>query len=375
MKDNIFLKIDGLAAGYGRKPLIEDISLELEKGQILTLIGPNGSGKSTILKTITRQLKAIDGIVTIDGSDIFRMHSKELARQMSVVLTQRIETELMTCRDVVAMGRYPYTDYFGRLSDEDNRIVESSLKRVHALELADVSFNEISDGQRQRIMLARAICQQPDVMILDEPTSYLDIRHKVILLDILRNMSHEDGITVIMSLHEIDLAGKISDMLMCVDENHKVRLGTAREIFANDTIQKLYGIEGGSYDAVTGGVELAKPCGSPDILVIGGNGSGIPVYRKLQRKGIPFYAGVLYENDIDYRVAKALAADVISQKAFVPVSKNTEEKAYEVLNRVSAVVDCGCEHGEYDRINTELLKEAVRLGKKYNDIWSIERMR
>lgn len=375
MKDNIFLKIDGLAAGYGRKPLIEDISLELEKGQILTLIGPNGSGKSTILKTITRQLKAIDGIVTIDGSDIFRMHSKELARQMSVVLTQRIETELMTCRDVVAMGRYPYTDYFGRLSDEDNRIVESSLKRVHALELADVSFNEISDGQRQRIMLARAICQQPDVMILDEPTSYLDIRHKVILLDILRNMSHEDGITVIMSLHEIDLAGKISDMLMCVDENHKVRLGTAREIFANDTIQKLYGIEGGSYDAVTGGVELAKPCGSPDILVIGGNGSGIPVYRKLQRKGIPFYAGVLYENDIDYRVAKALAADVISQKAFVPVSKNTEEKAYEVLNQVSAVVDCGCEHGEYDRINTELLKEAVRLGKKYNDIGSIERMR
>ena len=340
MKDNIFLKIDGLAAGYGRKPLIEDISLELEKGQVLTLIGPNGSGKSTILKTITRQLKAIDGIVTIDGSDIFRMHSKELARQMSVVLTQRIETELMTCRDVVAMGRYPYTDYFGRLSDEDNRIVESSLKRVHALELADVSFNEISDGQRQRIMLARAICQQPDVMILDEPTSYLDIRHKVILLDILRNMSHEDGITVIMSLHEIDLAGKISDMLMCVDENHKVRLGTAREIFANDTIQKLYGIEGGSYDAVTGGVELAKPCGSPDILVIGGNGSGIPVYRKLQRKGIPFYAGVLYENDIDYRVAKALAADVISQKAFVPVSKNTEEKAYEVLNRVSSVVDC-----------------------------------
>ena len=375
MKDNIFLKIDGLAAGYGRKPLIEDISLELEKGQVLTLIGPNGSGKSTILKTITRQLKAIDGIVTIDGSDIFRMHSKELARQMSVVLTQRIETELMTCRDVVAMGRYPYTDYFGRLSDEDNRIVESSLKRVHALELADVSFNEISDGQRQRIMLARAICQQPDVMILDEPTSYLDIRHKVILLDILRNMSHEDGITVIMSLHEIDLAGKISDMLMCVDENHKVRLGTAREIFANDTIQKLYGIEGGSYDAVTGGVELAKPCGSPDILVIGGNGSGIPVYRKLQRKGIPFYAGVLYENDIDYRVAKALAADVISQKAFVPVSKNTEEKAYEVLNRVSAVVDCGCEHGEYVRINTELLKEAVRLGKKYNDIGSIERMR
>ena len=313
--------------------------------------------------------------MTIDGSDIFRMHSKELARQMSVVLTQRIETELMTCRDVVAMGRYPYTDYFGRLSDEDNRIVESSLKRVHALELADVSFNEISDGQRQRIMLARAICQQPDVMILDEPTSYLDIRHKVILLDILRNMSHEDGITVIMSLHEIDLAGKISDMLMCVDENHKVRLGTAREIFTNDTIQKLYGIEGGSYDAVTGGVELAKPCGSPDILVIGGNGSGIPVYRKLQRKGIPFYAGVLYENDIDYRVAKALAADVISQKAFVPVSKNTEEKAYEVLNRVSAVVDCGCEHGEYDRINTELLKEAVRLGKKYNDIGSIERMR
>ena len=130
---------------------------------------------------------------------------------MSVVLTEKIKTEMMTCRDVVAMGRYPYTNYFGRLTKEDEQIVNESLKKVSAI--ADNDFSQISDGQRQRIMLARAICQKPEVIVLDEPTSFLDIRHKIELLDILQEMAVKDNVAVIVSLHEIELAAKI---MLCV---------------------------------------------------------------------------------------------------------------------------------------------------------------
>ena len=137
------------------------------------------------------------------------------------MLTERMKPELMTCHDVVATGRYPYTGRLGVLSREDENKVDEALMAVHAQELGIRNFLEISDGQRQRILLARAICQEPEVMILDEPTSYLDIRHKLELLEILRKMAKEKEITVIMSLHEIDLAQKISDKVVCV----KVRQG------------------------------------------------------------------------------------------------------------------------------------------------------
>lgn len=135
---------------------------------------------------------------------------------MSVVLTEKIKTEMMTCRDVVAMGRYPYTNYFGKLTNEDEEIVTESLRKVSATDIENKDFSQISDGQRQRIMLARAICQKPEIIVLDEPTSFLDIRHKIELLDILQEMAVRDKVAVIVSLHEIELAAKVADYVMCI---------------------------------------------------------------------------------------------------------------------------------------------------------------
>ena len=135
---------------------------------------------------------------------------------MAVVLTERMRPELMTCHDIVATGRYPYTGRLGILSREDEEKVEEAMRAVHAESLGSRDFNNISDGQRQRVLLARAICQEPDIIILDEPTSFLDIKHKLDLLSILRDMAKKKQITVIMSLHEIDLAQKISDKIICV---------------------------------------------------------------------------------------------------------------------------------------------------------------
>lgn len=358
-----YFKTEKLTVGYDGKPLISDIDIGIEKGEILTLIGPNGSGKSTILKSITRHLESISGVVSIDGADMRRMSGRDVATRLSVVLTERINPELMSCGDIVATGRYPYTSHFGLLTAKDREIVRDSLEKVHATELYDRDFREISDGQRQRVMLARAICQEPEIIVLDEPTSFLDIRHKIELLNILSEMAKERGITVIMSLHEIDLAYKISDKIICVAGDKISDFGTPDEIFTEERIARLYGIENGSYDTLFGSVELQRPTGDPRVFVIGGAGSGIPFYRMLQRCGIPFAAGILYENDVDFRVARALAASVVSARAFEPVDAETQARAAGLLDQAAYAVDCGFPRGAYNRCNEALLSRAEAQGK------------
>ena len=211
-----YFKMDDMAVGYQGKTLIHDINIGIDKGEIVTLIGPNGSGKSTILKSITKQLKLIGGKVFFDDTSLQEMSYKELSSNMAVVLTERIKTELMTCHEIVATGRYPYTGRLGILTPEDEQIVDEAMKAVHAEDLGNRDFNAISDGQKQRVLLARAICQEPEIIVLDEPTSFLDVRYKLELLAILERMARKKHITVIMSLHEIDLAQKVSDKIICV---------------------------------------------------------------------------------------------------------------------------------------------------------------
>ena len=193
--------------GYHGVPLIKNIEICLKKGEILTLIGPNGAGKTTILKSIIRQLEPIGGVARLEGQEIGKLSGNELSKKLSVVLTERVRPELMTCEDVVATGRYPYTGRFGLLSREDWSLVREAMELVHVEELRQRDFTKISDGQKQRVMLARAICQEPDIIVLDEPTSFLDIRYKLEFLSILQRMSREKNLSVIMSLHELELAG------------------------------------------------------------------------------------------------------------------------------------------------------------------------
>ena len=240
---NGYFRTENLAVGYDGNVLIRDICLTLEKGSVLTLIGPNGAGKSTILKTITRHLAALHGTISVAGKDLSSLSPRQLARQMAVMLTDRIRPELTTCAEVVAMGRYPYTNLFGRLTPQDTAAVETALRQVHALELAQQDFSTLSDGQRQRILLARAICQEPDVLVLDEPTAYLDIRHKVELLDILRSMARDKGTTVVMSLHEIDLAAKVSDCLLCVRGETVMAFGPPEDVLQSHAVEQLYDME------------------------------------------------------------------------------------------------------------------------------------
>ena len=357
-----YFQTEHMTVGYDGRALISDIKIEVNRGEIITLIGPNGAGKSTILKSITKQLKLIAGSACLEGQDIMKMPGRELAQKMAVVLTQKISPELMTCYDVVATGRYPYTGAFGILSKEDHEKVSAAMDLVHASELKEREFSAISDGQRQRVMLARAICQEPEIIILDEPTSFLDIRHKLEFLSILRNMVKEQQMAVIVSLHELDLAQKVSDRIICVKGDQINRYGSPEEVFSDSYIRELYDMGDGYYDSLFGCMELPPVKKNPELFIIAGGGSGIALFRRLQREGRAFAAGVLHENDLDYHLASKLSDWVISEKAFEEISDAQYEKALALMKKCRKVIVSVSSFGPMNRKNQLLVEEAQKMG-------------
>ena len=373
---NAYISMDNLAVGYNGKAIIRDICIDIGKGEIVTLIGPNGAGKSTILKSITRQLALIGGKVIFVEKDLHKMTAKDISQKMAVVLTERLKAELMTCYDIIASGRYPYTGKLGLLTEEDEKMVDEAMAAVNATEFGPKDFNAISDGQKQRVLLARAICQDPEIIVLDEPTSFLDVRYKLELLSILRNMAKKKGITVIMSLHEIDLAEKVSDKIICVKGDRIYRYGSPEEIFEESMIRELYSIDNGFFDPLLGSIELPAPTGTlfaetegegampePKVFVLSSGGSGVPIYRSLQKEDTPFIAGILAENDIDYQLARLLAAEVITTPAFENISDDAFAKASEVVEGCDRVIMTDFPIGESNSRIRELIAVAEAAGK------------
>lgn len=248
------IRTERLDSGYGHKVIVAGAEILVQPGEIVTLIGPNGAGKSTVLKTIAGQLEPIAGTIYIGDAERSAYSLTDIAKKQAVMLTERKPAEKMTCEEVVSLGRYPYTGRLGILSENDKKIVRDTMELVHVTELADRNYDHISDGQRQRVLLARAICQEPEIMILDEPTSYLDIRHKLEFLDLLRSLTQEKEIGVIMSMHELELAHLIADKVICVSADGKVvKTGSPEEVFTDELISSLYSLGDGRLREVYSG--------------------------------------------------------------------------------------------------------------------------
>ena len=232
-----------LKIGYDTD-LVKEITMEVRPGRLVTLIGPNGCGKTTLLMTLTGELKKRGGLVFLDGEDLSSLKADEAARKMSVVMTYRVRPELMTCREVVELGRYPYTGRFGVLSEYDREVVREAMAWAEVTDLASRFFQNLSDGQKQRVMLARAVCQEPEILVLDEPTSFLDIRHKLDILEKVASLVREKNMAVLMSIHELEIAMRISDHVVALGDGRILKAGPPEEIFREDFIRKLYRIEG-----------------------------------------------------------------------------------------------------------------------------------
>ena len=243
------MRIENLCAGYHKKIIVKNVELDVSKGEIISLIGPNGGGKSTLLKSISGELKAISGTVYLGKEDIRSISLKELSKRMSIVNTDRVKPEHMTAFDVVLAGRLPYSNGFGVFSESDREAAKSAGELMKITKFEDKSFSDLSDGQKQRTLIARAICQDPEFLIMDEPTSYLDIKHRFELLDVIKELS-ERGVTVIMSLHELELALQISDRLLLIRDDGNVQCSDTQEVLQKGLIRDLYDMSDEMYERI-----------------------------------------------------------------------------------------------------------------------------
>ena len=218
-----------LTVGYRGHRVVEDISLSLPCGRLVCLLGPNGAGKSTLLRTLCGFQPPIEGTVTISGSDITTMSAAEVARLVSVVLTDRPLTPSLTAAEMVGMGRAPYTGFWGRLSDDDRRLVSEAMQTVGIAPLATRRMGQLSDGELQKVMIAKALAQHTPVIVLDEPTAFLDYPSKVAVMKTLARLAHDEGKTILMSTHDLELAAQLGDELMKIENKH-IRKITADEV-------------------------------------------------------------------------------------------------------------------------------------------------
>ena len=357
-----FFKSNNLKVGYSKKIVVDNVKIDLKKGEILCILGPNGCGKSTILKSITNHIKILEGNISLLGKDLNNISAIERAREMSVVLTERVTPEMMTALDIVQTGRYPHTGRFGKCGEKDIRIIEESIDIVNGEDLKHKEFKSLSDGEKQRIMLARAICQEADIMVLDEPTSYLDIRYKIELLNILSKLSIEKEKTIIMSLHEIDLVPKIADKVILIKDGEIYDYGRPEEVITDESIKEVYNLNIGSFDTIAGNVELPKTLNHPKVFVIGGEGKATKIYRALNKKNIGFYSGILFQNDIDCNVSKSLGEDTVIQDNFMEISLENIEKAKAYIKECDLIMDSGVSLKGINQGNLDLLKFAEEKG-------------
>lgn len=252
LANNIVLNTKQLTVGYHKKEVLSGIDVALHKGEMVCFMGENGSGKSTLLRTITGLQPAINGGVNIQGQSISDYKPRELATKMSVVLTDRLNVGMLSVYELIAMGRYPYMRWDIRLSKEDEQQIDQAITATNTHPLMEQKVHTLSDGQLQKVMIARALAQDAPVMILDEPTAHLDLNNRVEVMRLLHELTRSTGKAILMATHELDLALQMADRLWLVDKNKSITTGIPEDLVLSGTLDEVFALKG--YDLKTGKV-------------------------------------------------------------------------------------------------------------------------
>lgn len=235
------ISVRALSKFYGKKSVVEDVSVDIERGKITSFIGPNGAGKSTLLSMVSRLLDSDTGEVLVDKTDVKKMKSNEFAKRVSILKQSNYMNVRLTIRELVSFGRFPYSK--GRLTEEDERIVDQSLEYMHLMEMQDQYLDELSGGQRQRAFIAMVIAQDTEYILLDEPLNNLDMKHSVQIMKILRRLVDELGKTVVIVLHDINFASVYSDRIVAMKDGKVVKDGPTEEIIQSDALKEIYDMD------------------------------------------------------------------------------------------------------------------------------------
>lgn len=358
------LSCRNLSVGYKDKAILSGINITFGSSQFISLLGPNGAGKTTLLRTLSRHLAPVSGTIELDGRNLSCLHQAELARIMAVVLTDKVTPPLFSAFQFVALGRYPHTDFMGRLTRKDEEMVHRSLAAVHAEDLTHREFTSLSDGEKQKVLVARALAQEPRILLLDEPTAHLDLKHRVEVMSILRNLCARQGITVIASLHDVEIASKVSDMVALVKGGRVTGWGTPEDILGPVEVAELYDFDSASFNRQLGSIELRGEENREKVFVIGGMGRGAAVYRLLAKRGYQVRTGVLFQNDIDFFVAQSLHIPCAGQQPSSEINRSSLVQASKEIEGCDWVVDTGSANTPVYQNNFKLVEKAASLGKR-----------
>lgn len=331
------LQAKKLAIGYprhGKAPetvVASGIELDLRPGELVCLLGPNGAGKSTFLRTMAAMQNPLGGRVLLDGHDIHRIGPRELARRLSVVLTDRVSGGLLSVYALVALGRHPYTDWMGRLTERDHRAVREAIEAVGAEDLAHRTVSELSDGERQKVMVARALAQEPGLMILDEITAFLDLPRRVEIMRVLRRLAHRHGRSILLSTHDLELALRCSDRIWLMPKRPEsggtILAGAPEDLVLNGSFEATFASEGIDFDRQAGHFRLHEATLGTACL----SGDGIETVwtaRALERLGFE----VVFEGSWDLHIR----LDRGGEGCVWTVRRNGEVSRHRAIEQVAA---------------------------------------
>ncbi len=284
MNTDTILQTHHLTTGYKQHVVSAELGLSVRRGAMTCLIGPNGAGKSTLLRTVAGLQAPLSGRVTLMGDDVFALSQAELARRVSLVLTERPDVGLMNGYALVALGRHPHTGWLGTLNAHDTAMVHWAIQAVNGQDIAQKPLIELSDGQRQKMMIARALAQDPALMILDEPTAYLDLPRRVEIMSLLAHLAHTTGQAILTTTHDLDLALRMADTIWLMTADGTVQTGTPEDLVLNSAFERAFQSEGICFDPLTGTFHTGRP--ATKAIRLTGQGLGyIWTRRALERDG------------------------------------------------------------------------------------------
>jgi iron complex transport system ATP-binding protein len=335
----------GLSSGYPGQGVLRDVQFSASPGEIVGLIGPNGAGKSTLIKAISRTLPLQAGVVHLDGQPLAAWSPRDLARQLAVVATQEVpQAATLTVRQYVGLGRAPHQGWLGTPSPDDREAVDGAIRQVNASHLAERPFMALSAGERQRAQLARALAQNPSLLLLDEPTAHLDVGQQQALLRLLRRVAAQ-GVTVIIAIHDLNLAASLCDRLVLLAAGQVVAQGEPAAVLVPRHLESAYGHPWLIRQHPVNGRPFVFPADpamaaddAPLLHLIGGGGALATFAGQLAAWGYRLQAGVLHQGDSDVLLAQDLGIATLVAPSFAPVDEDWQATLRPWLARADAVI-------------------------------------
>jgi iron complex transport system ATP-binding protein len=365
------LQVEDLVFGYSGQALLYNVRMQVWRGEMVGLLGPNGSGKTTLLRLLSGILHPQHGKILLEGRELTVWGRRGIAQRVAVVPQELQVPFAFTVEQMVALGRTPFIRLFSNRTGRDREIVRDAMRAAEVESLSERIFHELSGGERQRVTLAMALAQQPRLLLLDEPTSHLDIKYQIEALELVRRLNRETGVTVIAAMHDLNLAARYFPRLLLFQRGIVADGGPA-EVLEPRLLKRVYGVA--VQVGVMRGVEHLSvlPPGdvgelasddveTPGVHVMAGGGSGALVMRALADAHIAFSAGVLNIGDSDHTLALRLANEVITEQPFSPIAEDTRQRLHERLQTISLLVVCPMPIGPGNLI---LLSEALELSRR-----------